>query len=116
MNNRGFLSDIPKALDYQKLDIYWFESGTPTFLVNLIKKSDFHIPDIHQLEVGKNKLKAYDITRLKLIPLLFQTGYLTIKKIEDDIIYTLGYPNHEVEQGLTQNLIEELTEDQIIYN
>ncbi|MFW6306179.1 MAG: AAA family ATPase [Bacillota bacterium] len=104
---------IAKALDYQKIDNYWFESGTPTFLVNLIKEQKFDVTSLDNLEVGRNKLKAYDITKLKLIPLLFQTGYLTIKDIEDNIIYTLGYPNHEVERGLTQNLIEEFTDDRV---
>ncbi|MFW6017058.1 MAG: PD-(D/E)XK nuclease domain-containing protein, partial [bacterium] len=52
-------------------------------------------------------------TKLKLIPLLFQTGYLTIKNVEDNIIYTLGYPNYEVERGLTQNLLEEFTDDRV---
>ena len=104
---------IAKALDYQKIDNYWFESGTPTFLVDLIKERGFDITRLNNLEVGRNKLKAYDITKLKLIPLLFQTGYLTIKDIEDNIIYTLGYPNYEVERGLTQNLLEEFTDDRV---
>ncbi|AZO94319.1 ATP-binding protein [Halocella sp. SP3-1] len=104
---------IAKALDYQKIDNYWFESGTPTFLVDLIKEQKFDVTGLDNLEVGRNKLKAYDITKLKLIPLLFQTGYLTIKDVEDNIIYTLGYPNHEVEGGLTQNLLEEFTDDRV---
>ncbi|MFW6269218.1 MAG: AAA family ATPase [Bacillota bacterium] len=104
---------IAKALDYQKIDNYWFESGTPTFLIDLIKEQNFDVTRLDNLEVGRNKLKAYDITKLKLIPLLFQTGYLTIKEIEDNIIYTLGYPNYEVERGLTQNLLEEFTEDRV---
>jgi hypothetical protein len=104
---------IAKALDYQKLDNYWFESGTPTFLVDLIQEKDFDITKIDNLEVGRNKLKAYDITKLNLIPLLFQTGYLTIKEIEDNIIYKLGYPNYEVEKGLSENLLASITEDNV---
>ena len=104
---------IAKALDYQKIDNYWFESGTPTFLVDLIQERKFDVTKLSNLEVGRDKLKAYDITKLKLIPLLFQTGYLTIKNIEDEIIYTLGYPNHEVENGLTQNLLSEFTDDRV---
>ena len=97
---------IAKALDYQKIDDYWFESGTPTFLVDLIKEQKFDITRLEQLEVGRSKLKAYDITKLNLIPLLFQTGYLTIKEIEDNVIYKLGYPNYEVERGFTENLLK----------
>ncbi len=104
---------VGKALDYKELDNYWFESGTPTFLVDLMKESDFDITNIENIEVGKNKLKAYDITKLKLIPLLFQTGYLTIKEVEDNLIYKLGYPNYEVENSLSQILLESLTEEKI---
>jgi hypothetical protein len=101
------------SLNFSRLDDYWFESGTPTFLVDLIREQNFDVTRLDNLEVGRNKLKAYDITKLKLIPLLFQTGYLTIKDIEDNIIYTLGYPNYEVERGLTQNLLDEFTDDRV---
>ncbi len=104
---------VGKALDYKEIDNYWFESGTPTFLVDLIEERDFDITSIENIEVGKNRLKAYDITKLKLIPLLFQTGYLTIKEIEEDVIYKLGYPNYEVETSFSQILLESLTEEKI---
>jgi len=104
---------IAKALDYQKLNDYWFESGTPTFLVDLIKEQNFDFTRLDNLEVGIDKLKAYDITKLKLIPMLFQTGYLTIKDVEDEIIYTLGYPNFVVKRGMSLNLIKAFTEDKI---
>ena len=104
---------VAKALDYQKIDNYWFESGTPTFLIDLIKEKGLDITNINNIEVGRSKLKAHDITKLKLVPLLFQTGYLTIKEIEDQVIYKLGYPNYEVEQGVSQNLLENMTEDMV---
>ena len=104
---------IAKALDSQKIDNYWFESGTPKFLIDLIREKDFDIPRLENIEVVKSKLKAYDIKRLHLIPLLFQTGYLTIQEIEDEKIYHLSYPNYEVEAGLTQNILDELTEYEV---
>ncbi len=75
---------------------YWFETGTPTFLINLTKKENLY--DFEDIEVNSNALNAYDIERLQIIPLMFQTGYLTIKKHENEgiNIYTLGYPNLEV--------------------
>ena len=104
---------VGKALDYQKIDNYWFESGTPTFLVDLIKERDFDVKSLDRLEIGRDEIKAYDLEKLQLIPLLFQTGYLTIKDIEDQIIYTLGYPNKEVEKGFTLNLIKSFSENKI---
>jgi len=77
---------IASALEVKKIDNYWFESGTPKFLVDLIKKNNFDISNLENIEVGKDELKAYDLENLELIPLLFQTGYLTIKKIDDQLI------------------------------
>jgi len=100
---------IAKALEAKKIDNYWFESGTPGFLIELLKNEQYEIPKLADLEVFKSQLKAYDITRLQLIPLLFQTGYLTIKeKLTGDFL-RLSYPNQEVETAFSQNLISELS-------
>lgn len=101
---------IAKALDAQKIDNYWFESGTPSFLMELIKSDKFEIPRLANLEVVKSQLKAYDITRLQLIPLLFQTGYLTIKEIIRGKIFKLSYPNLEVETAFSENILNEITD------
>jgi len=95
---------IGKALNYQEIDHYWFDSGTPTFLIDLIKEKNYNITNIENIEVSINSIKAYDIENLTLISLLFQTGYLTIKD-EDEGIYTLSYPNNEVEKGFCNQLI-----------
>ncbi|MFN2340973.1 MAG: AAA family ATPase [Halanaerobium sp.] len=100
---------IARALAAKKIDNYWFESGTPGFLIELLKNEQYEIPKLAELEVFKSQLKAYDITRLQLIPLLFQTGYLTIKdKLNGDFL-RLSYPNQEVETAFSQNLISELS-------
>ncbi|MCK8828514.1 ATP-binding protein [Natroniella acetigena] len=104
---------IANVLDYQELNNYWFESGTPNFLVDLIKERKFDVSKLEKIEIGRDEIKAYDIERLQLIPLLFQTGYLTIKDIEDKIIYTLGYPNFEVEHGFNLNLIKSFSQEKI---
>ncbi|MEC9490667.1 MAG: PD-(D/E)XK nuclease domain-containing protein [Halanaerobiales bacterium] len=100
---------IAKALAAKKTDNYWFESGTPSFLIELLKDEQYEIPKLSDLEVFKSQLKAYDITRLQLIPLLFQTGYLTIKEKLGRDFLRLGYPNQEVETAFSQNLISELS-------
>lgn len=104
---------VGKALDYREINNYWFESGTPTFLVDLIKERSFDVANIDSIEIGRDEIKAYDIEKLQLIPLLYQTGYLTIKDIEDEIIYTLGYPNYEIERGFSLNLIKSFSEEKI---
>lgn len=101
---------IASALEAKKIDNYWFESGTPGFLIDLIKKEEYEIPKLSDLQVFKSSLMAYDITKLRLIPLLFQTGYLTIKKIDHKKIYHLSYPNLEVETAFTQNILNEITD------
>jgi hypothetical protein len=101
------------SLNFSRLDNYWFESGTPTFLVDLIKEKEFDITSLDEIKIDRDELKAYNIEKLELLPLLYQTGYLTIKDVEDGIIYTLGYPNFEVERGMSLNLVKAFTEDKI---
>ena len=76
---------------------YWFATGTPTFLINLAKNVQFY--DFESIEIDSSELNAYEIENLRLIPLMFQTGYLTIKGQVDMGIYTLSYPNEEVRQS-----------------
>lgn len=83
---------------------YWFESGTPTFLMNVAKKSKLY--DFDEIIIGSSALSAYDIENLEIIPLMFQTGYLTIKSYNDFAgIYTLAYPNKEVKQSYLDSLM-----------
>ena len=90
---------------------YWFVSGTPTFLVNLNKKYQKY--DFEAIKISATHLNAYDIEHLQIIPLMFQTGYLTIKKyIEEDGIYELGYPNEEVRQSYLGMLADGYTHSQ----
>ena len=104
---------VGNALKNADFDNYWFESGTPTFLVELIKNKNFDLSNLENIEVGKNEIKAYNIENLGIIPLLFQTGYLTIKTVEDQMIYKLGYPNNEVESGFNLNLAKSFSQNKI---
>ncbi len=82
---------------------YWFVSGTPTFLTNLSKQQQLY--DFEYKKVSPIELEAYDLRELQVIPLMFQTGYLTIKEylVEDDL-YVLSYPNEEVRQSYIEKL------------
>jgi len=84
---------------------YWFESGTPTFLIDLITENNFEVPTIDNIAVGENAFSSYEIGHLFPIPLLYQTGYLTIKDFVGRL-YTLGFPNLEVEDSFLQYLSE----------
>ncbi len=83
---------------------YWFATGTPTFLINLAKRTQLY--DFETIRIGGNALIAYDIQKLELIPLMFQTGYLTIKSYNPMTdVYELGYPNNEVRKSYIEVLM-----------
>jgi hypothetical protein len=92
--------------DNARFSNYWFESATPSFLVKLIKEKSFDIKKMQDLEVREENLSTYEIEDLALVPLLFQTGYLTIKGYDDEFMtYRLGYPNFEVENSFQYALL-----------
>ena len=88
---------------------WWFETGTPTFLVNLLAERGFFTPNLARLRTGPELLSTFDVDHIATEALLFQTGYLTILHADEPIrghwIYTLGYPNHEVESSLNISLL-----------
>ncbi len=88
---------------------FWFESGTPSFLVSLIKEKNYAIPDIEDLEIPSEAFSTYDLENLSLEALLFQTGYVTIRAHEGEL-YRLGYPNQEVKSSFSAYLYNSLTE------
>ncbi len=83
---------------------YWFKTATPTFLINLIRKEAYY--DFDGVKVGDAAFDSFDIEHLDVITLLFQTGYLTIKKYDERReLYTLGYPNREVKKSMLEYLV-----------
>ena len=93
---------------FKKLDFsnYWFESATPSFLIKLMEKKDFDIKKMQDFEVRAENFSTYDIEDLAIVPLLFQTGYLTIKGYDNEFMtYRLGYPNFEVENSFQYALL-----------
>lgn len=96
-------------LDSGAFHNFWFETGTPTFLVREMKKRRYF--NVQEIRVSQSKLSAFDYTRLDPITVLFQTGYLTIKEyVPEDYLFTLDYPNLEVQSSLEQNLLRDYLE------
>jgi hypothetical protein len=95
---------ILKALNHKQLQNYWFETGTPTFLVNLLREKQYSLPALEGLQVDHSAFSTFELEHLRPEALLFQTGYLTISNVEDDI-YTLDYPNREVKRSFTKSLL-----------
>jgi hypothetical protein len=85
---------------------FWFETGTPTFLVKEMKKRSYF--NLRDTLATQHDLNSFDLRNLQPIPILFQTGYLTIKHYEPaDLVYTLDYPNQEVRHSLQEVLLKE---------
>ncbi|MBR4265860.1 MAG: ATP-binding protein [Bacteroidales bacterium] len=92
---------LMKALDEKKFNEYWFESGTPSFLVEIIKKHRMQLVDLDNVKRTLPQLSKIDNFNDDPVPLLFQSGYLTIKSY-DPILkrYSLSMPNKEISEAL----------------
>ncbi|NOQ35910.1 MAG: AAA family ATPase [Methylococcaceae bacterium] len=91
---------------------YWFETGSPSFLLKLVKERQYRVPDIENLFLTESDLGNFDINDITLETLLFQTGYLTIERVEEfegESIFYLNYPNREVKMSLNRHLLRDLT-------
>ena len=94
-----------KALKNKELKDYWFETGTPTFLVETLKRTNYELENMTREEVTADLLGSLDSIDQNPLPLLYQSGYLTIKDYNPDFgTYTLGFPNGEVERSFTRFL------------
>ncbi|MBI3959491.1 MAG: ATP-binding protein [Chloroflexi bacterium] len=94
------------AFYQQRFSNFWFESGTPTFLIDLIRDRGYDVRQLGNLRVEEFSFSTYELENLDLEPLLFQTGYLTIKTYDEKSrIYTLSYPNYEVENAFLHYLL-----------
>ena len=91
----------------QEMDDYWFGSGTPTYLINMMRKYDFLPADLGEtIEVGKKDFDAPTETMTTIVPLLYQSGYVTIKGYDKPTrLYQLALPNQEISVGLYGSLL-----------
>ena len=97
---------ILNTLAKMKFANYWFEIGTPSFLVYLMKNSNYQLDKLTEEQVSGDFLNSIDSMSRNPIPVIYQSGYLTIKGYNEEFdIYRLGFPNKEVESGFIKYLI-----------
>ena len=90
----------------QRCDNYWFATGTPRFLIDLIKKNVYNFTTIDHSLADSTMLGTFEVEQLPLVTLLYQTGYLTIEEYDEAThLYKLTYPNEEVRRSLNDHLI-----------
>lgn len=104
----GYFYVDKTALIYQmaKTGSYWFETGTPTYLVKLLKSHHHDLHCMTEVETDADILNSVDSASTNPIPVIYQSGYLTIKEYDERFgIYRLGFPNREVEEGFMKSLL-----------
>ncbi|WPD21312.1 MAG: ATP-binding protein [Candidatus Electrothrix scaldis] len=113
----GVYNPFDVLLLFQKRQFrpWWFETATPTFLVDLLTKRQVWLPSLNHLETDASLLSAFDTDHISIEALLFQSGYLTIEREEQsfgEYWYRLRYPNNEVYQSLNTQLLKSWTPSQ----
>ena len=94
------------AFKRKEFGSYWFETGTPTYLVELLKRHHYNLERMAHEETNAQVLNSIDSESTSPIPVIYQSGYLTIKGYDEEFgIYHLGFPNKEVEEGFIQFLV-----------
>ena len=94
-----------KALASGDIGDYWFDSGTPTYIIKLLQKYNVGLRDLTGQDAGVSDFDVSPENMTTVLPLLYQSGYLTIKHYDPMIdLYTLGYPNEEVRTGMVRSL------------
>ena len=85
---------------------YWFETGTPSYLVELLKHTHYDLYEMANTETDADVLNSIDAASKNPVPVIYQSGYLTIKDYDPEFgIYRLGFPNREVEEGFVKYLL-----------
>jgi hypothetical protein len=106
--------DILKFINNECIfENYWWESGSPYSLIELLKTRDYYLPSLQNLKTDKTLLNSFDIENIQLESLLFQAGYLTIDKViekRNRIEFLLKVPNLEVQISLNELMIRYLTD------
>jgi hypothetical protein len=104
--------DILLYLRNREFDNYWYESGKTEFLFKLIKRREYKLGYIEKEYYTKEILEKFDVEYMSIEALMYQTGYLTIKetkRIENERVYVLDYPNREVRQSFNRELLYYIT-------
>jgi hypothetical protein len=104
--------DILLYLDSKKFKNYWYETGKTEFLFKLLKEKEYKLPFLEKEYYTNDILEKFDIEYIGIEALMYQTGYLTIKdvkRIEEEEVYVLDYPNREVRQSFNRELLYYIT-------
>lgn len=98
------------TLQYHVISDYWFETGTPTFLVELLKRSNYRLENLVKERITSDVINSIDTLSMNPVPVIYQSGYLTIKGYDQRFRkYLLGFPNEEVEHGFLNFLAPRYT-------
>ena len=95
---------VGRLFDTGKFSNYWFETGTPSFLINLLKENQYDLQGLESRDLTELAFSTYEVERVDVLPLLVQTGYLTITETRTRDFrtsYRLGFPNREVEEAFS---------------
>ena len=106
--------DVLLLFDNRQFEPYWYETGTPKYLYKMMSKGLINTLNLENLQMEKKHLSNFNIDRIRINPLLFQSGYLTITKHDvrkDRPYYALECPNHEVRLSLNEELLHVVSED-----
>lgn len=112
---------VLNALKSRSFDYFWFQTGTPTYLVELLKESDYDLRLlINGIELGISGFSEYRVEAQNPLPMIYQSGYLTIKGYDKELrLYTLAFPNDEVRYGFLNFLVPfytEVTDDKTAFH
>ncbi len=104
--------DLLLLFKWREFKPYWFETATPGFLIKLLSAQQFFTPQLNDLKTSFALLSEFDVDSISAEALLFQSGYLTIKNVEEYTtgkwLYRLTYPNQEVQTSLNDALLPAL--------
>jgi hypothetical protein len=110
--------DILLYLKNREFRSYWYKTGTPTFLIKLIKQQKYDVTKLDNIILRENILEKFDLEEIRIEALMFQTGYLTIKEVyqkEYGQEYKLGFPNKEVKISFNENILEFIIKEEVKY-
>ena len=100
---------LVKVFQYKELEAYWFESGMSSWIIDLLRQHGMELPDMERVVTDRDSFDTPTDSLVDLVPLLYQSGYLTIKDYDpEDESFTLDIPNQEVRRGLSKGLVRYL--------
>lgn len=109
---------VVHLFNIQEFNNFWLETGTPRFLIQLMKKQYSEINDIETAELNEQSLGTFEIQELPLLAILFQTGYITIADFSyandgKTILYKMTYPNQEVSISFKKYIVTSITQNTV---